>query len=150
MPIFKHLAETSDIWKGVFTVIAGIAPATIAAIFGYMLPFIMRFLSHWSGAMSKGHLDKDVVRQLFFFLVVSLLWLYQLTEVFQFHGLLPYGYPVRGLLDGERSNRYTVVGYNIQFSRRCPRQDYKDIHFKQLLLVVLVPVSFSVKSDPFG
>lgn len=110
----------------------------------------MRFLSHWSGAMSKGHLDKDVVRQLFFFLVVSLLWLYQLTEVFQFHGLLPYGYPVRGLLDGERSNRYTVVGYNIQFSRRCPRQDYKDIHFKQLLLVVLVPVSFSVKSDPFG
>jgi hypothetical protein len=71
VPIFKHLAETSDIWKGVFTVSAGIAPATIAAIFGYVLPFIMRFLSHWSGAMSKGDLDKDVVRQLFFFLVVS-------------------------------------------------------------------------------
>jgi hypothetical protein len=73
VPIFKHLAETSDIWKGVFTVSAGIAPATIAAIFGYVLPFIMRYLSRWSGAMSKGDLDKDVVRQLFFFLVVSLL-----------------------------------------------------------------------------
>jgi hypothetical protein len=73
VPIFKHLAESSDIWKGVFTVSAGIAPATIAAIFGYVLPLIMRFLSQWSGALSKGHLDKDVVRQLFFFLVVSLL-----------------------------------------------------------------------------
>jgi hypothetical protein len=71
VPFFKTLAESSDIWKGVFTVSAGIAPATIAAIFGYVLPFIMRFLSHWSGAMTKGHLDKDVVRQLFFFLVVS-------------------------------------------------------------------------------
>lgn len=80
VPAFKNLAESSDIWKGVFTVSAGIAPATIAAIFGYVLPFIMRFLSHWSGAMTKGHLDKDVIRQLFFFLVVRLPLSFLLTN----------------------------------------------------------------------
>jgi hypothetical protein len=93
--MFKNLAESSDIWKGVFTVSAGIAPATIAAIFGYVLPFIMRFLSHWSGAMTKGHLDKDVVRQLFFFLVVSLLGRRQLIQpVLQLYGLFLDGHPV--------------------------------------------------------
>ena len=115
-----------------FTVIAGIAPATIAALFGYVLPYIMRFLSHWSGAMSKGHLDKDVVRQLFFFLVVSLPWVAgcQLTEVFQFHGLLPHGYFIRSFLDSEGSNRNPIVGYDIQLSGRRSCQDHQDIHLK--------------------
>lgn len=71
VPAFRSLAESSDFWKGVFTIGAGLAPATVAAIFSYFLPYIMRFLSQWSGALTKGQLDRDVISQLFFFLVVS-------------------------------------------------------------------------------
>jgi len=35
------------------------------------------------------------------------------------------------------------VAHNIQLSGRCSRQNYKNIHLKQLLLVILVPVSLA-------
>jgi hypothetical protein len=35
------------------------------------------------------------------------------------------------------------VDHNIQLSGRCSRQNHKDIHLKQLLLVILVPVSLA-------
>lgn len=71
MPAFRDLVDSSEVWKGIFTIGAGLAPATVAAIFSYFLPYIMRFLSQWSGALTKGQLDKAVIKQLFFFLVVS-------------------------------------------------------------------------------
>ncbi|ODN73492.1 hypothetical protein L202_07997 [Cryptococcus amylolentus CBS 6039] len=70
-PTLAKLAESSDIWNAIFTVIAGILPATIAALFSYILPYIMRRLSRWSGALTRGQLDKAVIRQLFIFLLVS-------------------------------------------------------------------------------
>lgn len=57
--------------------------------------------------MTKGHLDKDVVRQLFFFLVVCRRGVkQQLTDsVFQLFGLLTDGDRIRGLLDRQGSAR---------------------------------------------
>ncbi|WVQ78130.1 hypothetical protein IAT38_000211 [Cryptococcus sp. DSM 104549] len=70
-PALAKLEESSDIWKALFTVLAGVLPATIAAMFSYVLPYIMRALSRWSGALTRGQLDKAVIRQLFIFLLVS-------------------------------------------------------------------------------
>ncbi|WVQ71426.1 hypothetical protein IAR50_000963 [Cryptococcus sp. DSM 104548] len=70
-PTLAKLADSSDVWNAIFTVIAGILPATIAALFSYILPYIMRRLSRWSGALTRGQLDKAVIRQLFIFLLVS-------------------------------------------------------------------------------
>ncbi|KIR76877.1 hypothetical protein I305_06186 [Cryptococcus gattii E566] len=65
------LEESSEIWKAIFTVLAGVLPATISAMFSYVLPYIMRRLSRWSGALTRGQLDKAVIRQLFIFQLVS-------------------------------------------------------------------------------
>nr|ODN83851.1 hypothetical protein L203_05251 [Cryptococcus depauperatus CBS 7841] len=70
-PALAKLAESSLFWKAVFTVLAGVLPATISAMFSYLLPYIMRRLSRWSGALTRGQLDKTVIRQLFVFLLVS-------------------------------------------------------------------------------
>lgn len=40
-------------------------------MFSYILPYIMRRLSRWSGALTRGQLDKAVIRQLFIFQLVS-------------------------------------------------------------------------------
>lgn len=40
-------------------------------MFSYVLPYIMRRLSRWSGALTRGQLDKAVIRQLFIFQLVS-------------------------------------------------------------------------------
>lgn len=40
-------------------------------MFSYVLSYIMRRLSRWSGALTRGQLDKAVIRQLFIFQLVS-------------------------------------------------------------------------------
>ncbi|OWZ59423.1 hypothetical protein C356_00994 [Cryptococcus neoformans c45] len=70
-PTLAKLEESSEIWKAIFTVLAGVLPATISAMFSYVLPYIMRRLSRWSGALTRGQLDKAVIRQLFIFQLVS-------------------------------------------------------------------------------
>lgn len=70
-PTLAKLEDSSEIWKAIFTVLAGVLPATISAMFSYILPYIMRRLSRWSGALTRGQLDKAVIRQLFIFQLVS-------------------------------------------------------------------------------
>ncbi|KAK8869973.1 hypothetical protein IAR55_000543 [Kwoniella newhampshirensis] len=66
-----NLEPSSDAGKAIFTVAAGILPASISALFSYLLPYIMRRLARWSGALTRGQLDRSVIRQLFAFLLFS-------------------------------------------------------------------------------
>lgn len=122
VPTFRRLAESSDFWKGVFTIGAGLAPATVAAIFSYFLPFIMRFLSQWSGALTRGQLDKDVISQLFFFLVVSR----DIVEIristhlvlgLAISRLFAHHHPLRGLPYSKGSDRKGRLGHDIRLAR---------------------------------
>lgn len=65
------MRETSSFWNAVFTAAAGVIPASLAALFIMALPIILRALSRFQGALSRGQLDKDVIRQMFVFLLVS-------------------------------------------------------------------------------
>lgn len=56
-----------------FTAAAGILPAGLAALFVLALPHLMRFLSHWQGALSRGQMDQDVIKQMFLFMLVRIL-----------------------------------------------------------------------------
>ncbi|WWC87160.1 uncharacterized protein L201_002046 [Kwoniella dendrophila CBS 6074] len=70
-PKLAEMQEESQFWKVIFMVIEGVLPATVAAIFSYLLPYIMRELNRWSGAITRGQLDKDQTRQVFIFLLIS-------------------------------------------------------------------------------
>ena len=52
------------------TTIEGVLPGLIESLFQFLLPFLMRFISRWSGAFSRGQLDKDVICQLYIFQLV--------------------------------------------------------------------------------
>ena len=82
--------------------------------------------------MTKGHLDKDVVRQLFFFLVVREInySTYSPNTVFQLPGLFPYGHPVRSLPHGKRSARHRRVFRHLRITRGCSRQDHQDVYLE--------------------
>lgn len=68
----RDFRDSSSIWKGLFAVIGGILPPAVAALCGYLLPYAVRWLDRWSGALTRGQLDKSVIRQMFVFLLVSL------------------------------------------------------------------------------
>ncbi|WVQ64266.1 uncharacterized protein L199_002428 [Kwoniella botswanensis] len=70
-PKLKQMQEDSQFWKVIFMIIEGVLPAAVAAIFAYFLPYIMRELNRWSGSITRGQLDKDQIRQVFIFLLVS-------------------------------------------------------------------------------
>ncbi|WWC97607.1 hypothetical protein V866_004491 [Kwoniella sp. B9012] len=70
-PKLKQMQEDSQFWKVIFMIVEGVLPAAVAAIFAYFLPYIMRELNRWSGSITRGQLDKDQIRQVFIFLLVS-------------------------------------------------------------------------------
>ncbi|WRT66921.1 uncharacterized protein IL334_003886 [Kwoniella shivajii] len=70
-PKLAKMQKDSEFWKGIFNILKGALPAIVAALFSLLLPYILRILNRWSGAFTRGQLDKDQIRQLFIFLVVS-------------------------------------------------------------------------------
>ncbi|WVQ98508.1 hypothetical protein IAU59_005634 [Kwoniella sp. CBS 9459] len=70
-PDLAKKKEESAFYSAVFTVLQGLLPATVSAIFSYMLPYMMRRVNRWSGALTRGQLDRACIRQLFVFLLVS-------------------------------------------------------------------------------
>ena len=70
-PTLKRAQDNSKFWAGVFALIGGVAPPAIAGLFAYILPYLVRKLNKWSGALTRGQLDKMVIRQLFIWLLVS-------------------------------------------------------------------------------
>ena len=73
-PRLQTLRDSSKFWEAVFTAAAGILPAGLAALFVLALPHLMRLLSHWQGALSRGQMDQDVIKQMFVFMLVSTIY----------------------------------------------------------------------------
>ncbi|EIN06583.1 DUF221-domain-containing protein [Punctularia strigosozonata HHB-11173 SS5] len=72
-------------WKSAspntFAIVSGILPPAVSALFGYLLPVIMRWLSQYQGALTTSRLDRAVVARYFAFLVISQLVIFTLIGV---------------------------------------------------------------------
>lgn len=75
------LATWSSASPGTFTIISGVLPPTVSALFGYVLPIIMRYLTKYMGAYTHSRLDRAVVARYFAFLVNSQLIIFTLIGV---------------------------------------------------------------------
>lgn len=72
-------------WQGTnqttFTIVSGILPPAVSALFGYLLPIIIRALSRYQGALTQSRLDRAIVARYFAFLVISQLVIFTLIGV---------------------------------------------------------------------
>lgn len=54
-----------------FSIVSGVLPPTISALFGFLLPIIMRRLTKYQGAITRSRLDRAVMARYFAFLIIS-------------------------------------------------------------------------------
>ncbi|KAF8583815.1 DUF221-domain-containing protein [Ramaria rubella] len=64
-----------------FSLVSGVAPPSVSAIFGYFFPLIMRRLSKYQGAVTQSRLDRAVVARYFAFMIISQLIVFTLIGV---------------------------------------------------------------------
>ncbi|KAG8986001.1 hypothetical protein FRB90_004283, partial [Tulasnella sp. 427] len=64
-----------------FQLASGVLPPIVSALFGYVLPIIMRKLSEYQGALTQSRLDRAVVARYFAFLIISQLFIFSLIGV---------------------------------------------------------------------
>ncbi|WVQ86148.1 hypothetical protein IAT38_008316 [Cryptococcus sp. DSM 104549] len=64
-----------------FSVVSGVLPSVVSAIFGYLLPLIMRRISKYQGAPTRSRLDRAVTARYFFFMIISNLIIFSLLGV---------------------------------------------------------------------
>ncbi|ODO05881.1 hypothetical protein I350_04942 [Cryptococcus amylolentus CBS 6273] len=64
-----------------FSLVSGILPSAVAAIFGYLLPLVIRRVSRYQGAPTRSRLDRAVVARYFFFMIISNLFIFSLLGV---------------------------------------------------------------------
>jgi hypothetical protein len=76
---FLQQWQQSSEWS--FALVNGILPPTISAVFGWILPKIMRWLSRYQGAITQTRLDRAVVQRYFAFLIISQLLIFSLLGV---------------------------------------------------------------------
>ena len=78
VPFLQEWQKSSE-WS--FALVNGILPPTVSAIFGWILPKIMRWLSEYQGAITQTRLDRAVVQRYFAFLIISQLLIFSLLSV---------------------------------------------------------------------
>lgn len=78
VPFLQEWQKTSE-WS--FALVNGILPPTVSAVFGWILPKIMRWLSEYQGAITQTRLDRAVVQRYFAFLIISQLLIFSLLGV---------------------------------------------------------------------
>ncbi|EIM85025.1 DUF221-domain-containing protein [Stereum hirsutum FP-91666 SS1] len=64
-----------------FNVISGVLPSVVSALFGFVLPIIMRRLSKYMGVSTSSRLDRAVLARYFAFLIISQLMVFTLIGV---------------------------------------------------------------------
>ncbi|QRW25307.1 hypothetical protein RhiXN_07256 [Rhizoctonia solani] len=64
-----------------FSLVSGILPPSISALFGFFLPIIMRKISEYQGAITHSRLDRAVVARYFAFLIISQFFIFSLMSV---------------------------------------------------------------------
>lgn len=75
------LATWQDKSEWSFALVNGILPPIVSAIFGWILPIVMRWLSQYQGAITYSRLDRAVVARYFAFLIISQLVIFSLLGV---------------------------------------------------------------------
>lgn len=75
------LANWQSSSKDSFTLISGVLPPAVSALFGWILPQVMRWLSKYQGAITRSRLDRAVVARYFAFLLISQLFIFTLIGV---------------------------------------------------------------------
>ncbi|KAI0758495.1 DUF221-domain-containing protein [Trametes elegans] len=75
------LEKWSDASPGSFTLVSGVLPPAVSALFGWALPIIMRKLTKYMGAYTHSRMDRAVVARYFAFLVISQLIIFTLIGV---------------------------------------------------------------------
>ena len=75
------LANWQSSSKDSFTLISGVLPPAVSALFGWILPQVMRWLSKYQGAITRSRLDRAVVARYFAFLLMSQLFIFTLIGV---------------------------------------------------------------------
>lgn len=61
--------------------VSGILPSVVSALFGYLLPIIIRKISKYQGAPTRSRLDRAVTARYFFFMIISNLVIFSLLGV---------------------------------------------------------------------
>jgi hypothetical protein len=74
-----HNAGTLGEWSIKF--VSAALPSSVSALFSYFLPILMRRLSKFSGAASRGELDKDVITQYFAFQMFSQFFVFSILGI---------------------------------------------------------------------
>jgi hypothetical protein len=64
-----------------FSIISGVLPPAVSALFGWALPRIMRAVSKYQGGTTHSRLDRAVVARYFAFLVISQLIIFTVIGV---------------------------------------------------------------------
>ncbi len=70
IPWLDRIQNSGVAGQAIVAGLAGLAPAAISSTISFLLPIIMRSVGKWSGAYHRGQLDKDVIKQLYLFLLV--------------------------------------------------------------------------------
>ena len=78
MPFLESWSVNSP---GTFAVVSGVLPPAVSALFGYVLPIVMRWLTKYMGAYTHSALDRAVIARYFAFLVISQLIIFTLIGV---------------------------------------------------------------------
>jgi hypothetical protein len=79
--VSTSLAALLRIADNQFSVISGVLPSVVSALFGYFLPIILRRISKYQGAPTRSRLDRAVSARYFFFIILSNLVIFSLLGV---------------------------------------------------------------------
>lgn len=75
-------AQLSQFRSGrTFSIVSGVLPSVIMAIFGFLLPIFMRRLSKYQGATTRSRLDRAVMARYFAFMIISNFVIFSLLGV---------------------------------------------------------------------
>jgi calcium permeable stress-gated cation channel len=81
VPFLNTWKNAGSFGNWTFSLVSGVLPSAISAIFGLLLPMIMRRISKKQGAITRSRLDRAVVARYFAFLVISNFLIFSLIGV---------------------------------------------------------------------
>ncbi|GHJ86379.1 hypothetical protein NliqN6_2781 [Naganishia liquefaciens] len=77
----RQWKESGQFGNWTFSVVSGVLPSVIQAIFGFFLPILMRRLSKYQGALTRSRLNRAVIARYFAFMIISNLIIFSLLGV---------------------------------------------------------------------
>ncbi len=81
VPFLNSWKNAGGFGNWTFSLVSGVLPSVISAIFGFFLPIIMRRVSKKQGAITRSRLDRAVTQRYFAFLIISNFLIFSLIGV---------------------------------------------------------------------